>query len=427
MFMDNRLININIPVQEPSIIKVLGVGGGGCNAVNYMYAQGIQGVEFVVCNTDIQVLRVSPVRNRIQIGKALTEGDGAGSHPERGEKSAVESIEYIRSMLENNTEMLFITAGMGGGTGTGAAPVIAELSRSLGILTIAIVTIPFHFEGRRRIEQALEGIEKLSKHVDALLIICNEKLREIYGDLKLSKAFAKADDVLAIAARSIAEIITKRGKVNVDLNDVKSVMSNSGVALMGAGDAKGENRAMEAVKAALNSPLLNSSDIRGASNILLNILYGDQEVTINEQESVKAYLKELVGHDVDINWGSGYDEALGDKLRIVVIATGFNRVSLESSRSPKIPFLVEEVEELEMSPEDPRQLEEEGRRRRQRQEQRKMQQQKEEQPDRVHREETIREQPSRRQGVNTIPDVNGWFQRCFGSIFASNLERDTEI
>jgi cell division protein FtsZ len=419
VFMDG-LIEIKLPVQEESIIKVLGVGGGGCNAVNYMCEQGIRGVEFVVCNTDIQVLRTSPVRNRIQIGKALTEGHGAGSHPERGEQSAIESIDYIRSMLERNTEMLFITAGMGGGTGTGAAPVIAGLARELGILTVAIVTIPFHFEGRRRVQQALEGIEKLGEHVDSLLIICNEKLREIYGDLKLSKAFAKADDVLAIAARSIAEIITKRGTVNVDFNDVKSVMSDSGIALMGAGDAEGEDRAMEAVRRALDSPLLNSSDIRGASNILLNILYGAKEVTINEGESIKGYLAELVGHAVDINWGSGKDETLGDKLRVVVIATGFNREPTGVPRVSPLVFTVEAVEDLELKAEDSRVLEEQSRDRKRQQQQRRA----------VPREEKpAREEPSReRGGVNTVPDVEKWFKWRFGSVFGkADLERDAEI
>jgi cell division protein FtsZ len=418
----NGVLDINVPEQEESTIKVFGVGGGGCNAVNYMCRQGIRGVEFVVCNTDIQVLRTSPVRNRIQIGKVLTEGRGAGSHPERGRESAIESIDYTRSVLERNTKMVFITAGMGGGTGTGAAPVIAELAKGLGILTIAIVTIPFNFEGKRRVEQALAGIEKLSQHVDSLLIICNEKLRDMYGNLKLSKAFAKADDVLAVAARSIAEIVTLRGHVNVDFRDVESVMRNSGVALMGAGDARGADRALEAVRQALNSPLLNSSDIRGASKILLNFLYGEQEVTYHETELVKEYLTELVGHSVDINWGSGRDNELQDELRVVVIATGFNQGSLDSTRHPNFSFEVEVVDDLEMEREDPRALEEEERSRKQ-----KHKPYPEEEP-RPRRAKEERETTTpRRQGVNTVPDVDGWLRTKFGGVFSSAANKDPEI
>lgn len=282
MLNEDDLLVVNIPPQEESIIKVIGVGGGGSNAVNHMCRQGIRGVEFVVCNTDIQALRISPVKNRIQIGKELTEGRGAGSLPERGKQSAIESLDYIKTILERNTKMVFITAGMGGGTGTGAAPIIAKQARELGILTIGIVTIPFSFEGRKRVEQAMEGVDELSNYVDALLIICNEKLRDMYGDLKLSKAFEMADNVLTIAAKSIAEIITLKGFVNVDFADVEVVMRNSGVALMGAGESVGENRALEAAKMALESPLLNSNDIRGASNILLNMLYGSKEITMDE-------------------------------------------------------------------------------------------------------------------------------------------------
>ncbi|MDR1273842.1 MAG: cell division protein FtsZ [Odoribacteraceae bacterium] len=421
----NGVLDINVPEQEESTIKVFGVGGGGCNAVNYMCRQGIRGVEFVVCNTDIQVLRTSPVRNRIQIGKMLTEGRGAGSHPERGRESAIESIDYTRSVLERNTKMVFITAGMGGGTGTGAAPVIAELAKELGILTIAIVTIPFNFEGKRRVEQALAGIEKLSQHVDSLLIICNEKLRDMYGNLKLSKAFAKADDVLAVAARSIAEIVTLRGHVNVDFRDVESVMRNSGVALMGAGDARGADRAIEAVRQALNSPLLNSSDIRGASKILLNFLYGEQEVTYMETEIVKEYLTDLVGHSVDINWGSGRDNVLQDELRVVVIATGFNQGSLDSTRHPNFSFEVEVVDDLKMEREDPRVLEEEERSRKQRHKPYP-----EEEPRPPHRAKEERETPApprRGRGVNAVPDVDGWLSAKFGGVFSSAMKKDPEI
>ncbi|MDR1414504.1 MAG: cell division protein FtsZ [Odoribacteraceae bacterium] len=420
------MLNLEIPEQEESTIKVFGVGGGGCNAVNYMCQQGIKGVEFVVCNTDIQVLRTSPVRHRIQIGKMLTDGRGAGSHPERGRDSAIESLDYIRAMLERNTEMLFITAGMGGGTGTGAAPVIAELAKSLGILTIAIVTIPFNFEGKKRVEQALDGIERLSKHVDSLLIICNEKLREMYGNLKLSKAFAKADDVLAIAARSIAEIITMKGLVNINLPNIQAVMRNSGVALMGAGDASGENREMKAVQAALHSPLLNSSDIRGASKILLNYLYGDQEPTYTEMGLVQAYLKDLVGHSVNINWGLGKDNTLKDALRVVVIATGFNQGSLDSTRHPKTPFNVEIVEDLKMESEDPRVLEERERERRRLQQERANRQPKPS-PTPAYDDDEPRPPVKRKTGVNTIPDVTGWLRGRFGNMFVFDTERDHDI
>lgn len=272
MEIDDDFVSLRLPdqpqVQEESIIKVIGVGGGGSNAVNHMHSQGIHGVEFVVCNTDIQALRQSRVKNRIQLGKELTEGRGAGCQPERGRLSAIESMDFIKTILQRNTRMVFITAGMGGGTGTGAAPEIARQARELGILTIGIVTVPFSFEGKRKIEQAMAGIDELEQYVDALLIIANERLREIYGDLRLSEAFAMADNVLTIAAKSIAEIITVKGYVNVDFADVESVMRDSGVALMGASEAEGDNRAMEALTNALISPLLNSNDIRGASNIL---------------------------------------------------------------------------------------------------------------------------------------------------------------
>ena len=364
MWNEDALLDLRIPEQDESIIKVIGVGGGGSNAVNHMCRQGIRGVEFVVCNTDIQALRISPVKNRIQIGKELTEGRGAGSLPERGKQSAIESLDYIKTILERNTKMVFITAGMGGGTGTGAAPVIAKQARELGILTIGIVTSPFSFEGRRRVEQAMEGVDELSEYVDALLIICNEKLRDMYGNLKLSKAFEMADNVLTIAAKSIAEIITLKGFVNVDFADVEVVMRNSGVALMGAGESAGENRAMEAVQMALESPLLNSNDIRGASNILLNMLYGSKEITMDEITLITDYVKELVGRDVDVIWGAGKDESLNEELHVAVIATGFNNSPVDTRR--KAPtFKVERVDDLEMNLESAKEVEEEQRRRKQ--------------------------------------------------------------
>lgn len=407
--------------REEPIIKVIGVGGGGSNAVNHMFNQGIHGVEFVVCNTDIQALRQSRVKNRIQLGKELTEGRGAGCLPERGRLSAIESMDFIKTILQRNTKMVFITAGMGGGTGTGAAPEIARQARELGILTIGIVTVPFGFEGKRKIEQAMKGIDELEQYVDALLIIANEKLREIYGDLKLSEAFAMADNVLTIAAKSIAEIITVKGYVNVDFEDVRTVMANSGVALMGAAEAEGEGRAKEALTNALISPLLNSSDIRGASNILLNMLYGDKEVTMDEISLITDCLRERVGMSVNLIWGTGKDETLGDKLRVAVIATGFNanrnRVEPAGENTDtagdavrKPYFKVETLpEDLEMKVVDSAELEEEARRRRLRQE--------EERRKRQHREQRADSQ-GERTGINDLPDTNGWLKRKFGTLFS---------
>lgn len=449
----DTLLDLTLPVQEESIIKVIGVGGGGSNAVNHMCRQGIHGVEFVICNTDIQALRMSPVKNRIQIGKELTEGLGAGSLPERGKKAAIESLDYIKSLLENNTKMVFITAGMGGGTGTGAAPIIAKQAKELGILTIGIVTIPFSFEGWRRVEQAMEGVDELVNYVDALLIICNDKLRDMYGDLKLSKAFEMADNVLTIAAKSIAEIITVKGRVNVDFADVDVVMRNSGVALMGAGESEGENRALEAIKAALDSPLLNSNDIRGASNILLNMLYGSKEVTISEQMLITDYVQKLVGHDVDMIWGYGEDESLGDKLRVAVIATGFHGASMEKKKKTPVTFSVEEIPDLEMEMVDARKVEEEERLRKLRQQEMRRQRQEEmrresrparpsvgvEQAERKPREEVrskreeydeeFEKSKGRKRGRNEVPDVNGWFQRTLDNFFNvnENMSKDTEL
>lgn len=443
MFGEDSLLELSVPIQEESIIKVIGVGGGGSNAVNHMCRQGIHGVEFVICNTDIQALRISPVKNRIQLGKELTEGRGAGSLPDRGKQSAIESLNYIKTVLERNTKMVFITAGMGGGTGTGAAPVIAKLSKDLGILTIGIVTIPFNFEGKRRVEQAMAGVDELAEYVDALLIICNEKLRDMYGDLKLSKAFEMADNVLTIAAKSIAEIITLKGYVNVDFADVEVVMRDSGVALMGAGEAEGENRALDAVKIALESPLLNSNDIRGASNILLNLLYGNKEITMDEITLITDYLKELVGYDVNVIWGAGKDDSLGDELRVAVIATGFNGMPIDTKR-PVTSFKVEEVQDLELEILDSKQVEEEKRLRKRRQEENRIrrQQREQERQDRTsreykHSEEWEREEEEerrdrkerkgRKRGINEVPDVDSWFMRKLGNIFNEDLNRDTEL
>jgi cell division protein FtsZ len=319
-----ELMYFELPVNKSSIIKVLGVGGGGSNAVNHMFRQGIKDVDFIVCNTDAQALANSPVPVKIQLGASLTEGGGAGNKPEVGRQAAIESLDNMADILTANTRMLFITAGMGGGTGTGAAPVIAKVAKDLGVLTVGIVTIPFKNEGPRRVNQALEGIGELEKHVDSLLIINNEKIRQIYGDLRLSEAFAKADDVLAVAAKGIAEIITVHGFINVDFADVKTVMTNSGVSILGTGMSSGEGRAINAVKEALNSPLLNDTDIKGAKNILLNVISGSEEVTMDEIGQIIDYVKDCSGIHTDLIWGNGTDPALGDKISVTIIATGFS-------------------------------------------------------------------------------------------------------
>jgi len=318
------MIKFDLPKNQSSIIKVLGVGGGGSNAVNHMFRQGIEGVDFVVCNTDSQALDISPVPNKIQLGVSLTDGRGAGSLPEVGRNAAIEDIEQIKELLEKGTKMLFITAGMGGGTGTGAAPVIASTSKELGILTVGIVTIPFMFEGRKRRQQAEEGIKLLQEHVDTLLVICNDRLRELYGNLSVSEAFARADNVLTTAAKGIAEIITLTGNINVDFADVRTVMSNSGVAIMGSGSAEGENRAIKAIEMALSSPLLNDNNIRGAKNILLNITSGSEEILMDEITEITDYIQEESGNTAEIIWGLGKDESLGSKINVTLVATGFN-------------------------------------------------------------------------------------------------------
>lgn len=317
-------MEFDIPKDQSSIIKVIGVGGGGGNAVNHMYNQGIKGVDFVVCNTDKQALDISPVPFKIQLGPSLTEGRGAGSIPEIGMNAATENIDEIKEILSQNTKMVFVTAGMGGGTGTGAAPVIARIARELGILTVGIVTVPFSFEGRKRRQQAEEGLENMRENVDTLLVINNERLREISGNLTLGNAFAQADDVLTIAAKGIAEVISVTGAINVDFNDVNTVMKDSGVAIMGSAQAEGENRAITAVQEALNSPLLNDNDISGAKYVLLNITYGDKEVLMDEISDITDYIQDEAGSTADVIWGHGYDETLGDSLSVTLIATGFN-------------------------------------------------------------------------------------------------------
>lgn len=321
--MTTDMIKFDLPKNQSSIIKVLGVGGGGSNAVNHMFTQGIEGVDFIVCNTDSQALDISPVPNKLQLGVSLTEGRGAGSIPEVGKNAAMEDLERIKEILEKNTKMLFITAGMGGGTGTGAAPVIARTSKELGILTVAIVTIPFSFEGRKRRQQAEEGIRNLKENVDTLLLICNDRLRELYGNLSVSEAFGRADNVLTTAAKGIAEIITLTGNINVDFADVKTVMSDSGVAIMGSGSAEGENRATKAVEMALASPLLNDNHIRGAKNILLNLTSGTEEILMDEVTEITDYIQIEAGSTAEIIWGLGKDESLGNKINITLVATGF--------------------------------------------------------------------------------------------------------
>ena len=317
-------LEFDLPKETTSIIKVIGVGGGGSNAVNHMFNQGIVGVDFIVCNTDRQALDVSPVPLKIQLGASLTDGCGAGSIPEIGKNSAIENIEEIRSILSNGTKMVFVTAGMGGGTGTGAAPIVAQIAKEMGILTVGIVTVPFGFEGRKRRQQAEDGLDEMRKNVDTLLVINNERLREISGNLSIGNAFSQADDVLTMAAKGIAEVISVTGNINVDFNDVNTVMKNSGHAIMGSASAEGENRAIEAVQHALSSPLLDDNDISGAKYVLLNITYGAQEVLMDEITAITDFIQDEAGSTADVIWGHGFDGSLGDKLSVTIIATGFN-------------------------------------------------------------------------------------------------------
>jgi len=320
------MIHFEIPKNQSSIIKVIGVGGGGSNAVNYMYNLGIENVDFVVCNTDSQSLALSPVVNKVQLGPHLTQGLGAGANPEIGKQASEESLEDIAKILKVNTRMTFITAGMGGGTGTGGAPVVAKICKDLGILTVGIVTTPFTYEGRKRMQQAQEGIERMRASVDTILIISNDKLRQQFGNLPFTQAFAKADNVLATAAKCITDVITTTGQVNVDFADVCTVMRNGGVAILGSAMVAGENRAQNAVEQAINSPLLNDNDIRGAKWILLNITSaaGEFEHTMDETEAIQAYVQQMAGDYCDVILGMGHDPNLGDKIAVTVIATGFN-------------------------------------------------------------------------------------------------------
>jgi len=337
-------LHFNLPKEQSSIIKVIGVGGGGSNAVNHMFKQGIVGVNFIVCNTDSQALDTSPVPNKIQLGPETTSGLGAGSNPEVGKVSCEESEEEIREILSKNTKMVFITAGMGGGTGTGAAPVVAKIAKEMGILTVGIVTTPFSYEGTRKIAQAEEGIRRMKEHVDTVLVISNDKLREMYASLKRSEAFAIANNILATAAKSISEIITVPGEINVDFADVAHVMGNSGVAIMGVGIAEGEDRALRAVQSALNSPLLNDNDITGAKKILINISSGSEEMSIDEIETIMEYVREAANTDSDVIFGTVDDATLGDQISVTIIATGFESVGLvgkEAVQSRKVHTLGE--------------------------------------------------------------------------------------
>jgi cell division protein FtsZ len=338
-------MHFNLPQSSNSPIKVIGVGGGGSNAVNTMFEQGINGVDFIVCNTDAQALDISPVPRKIQLGATLTGGQGAGSLPEVGKNAAIESLDELTNLLGTDTSMVFITAGMGGGTGTGAAPVIAQACRERGILTVGIVTIPFQFEGRRRNTQASEGLDAMREAVDTLLIIRNDKLRELFGNQTIRSAFANADQVLCTAAKGIAEVITLTGEINVDMNDVNTVMRNSGRAIMGSGSASGQGRAVKAVGEALESPLLNDSDITGANFVLLNITFGTEEILMDEIMEITDHIQASAGQTAEVIWGYGTDPNLGEDLCVTVIATGFEGRTLDqttAASSPKKHYLEKE-------------------------------------------------------------------------------------
>lgn len=341
-------LQFDLPKEQSSIIKVIGVGGGGSNAVNHMFEKGIRGVNYVVCNTDQQALDISPVYNKIQLGPEITQGLGAGSRPEVGEQATIESESEIRDLLSKNTRMVFITAGMGGGTGTGGAPVVAKIAKEMGILTVGIVTTPFSFEGRRKLNQAEDGISKLRENVDSIIIISNDKIRDIYGNLSQREAFSKADDILTTAAKGISEIITVAGMINVDFADVEYVMKNSGLAVMGTATAEGKDRAIRAVHDAINSPLLNDNNITGAKNILINITSGNLDVTLDETTAINEYVQDAAGNDTDIIFGSCKDETLGDKLSVTIIATGF-----EIKKQAPVQAVKKEVITLNETPAKP--------------------------------------------------------------------------
>ncbi|MBL7472479.1 cell division protein FtsZ [Robertkochia sediminum] len=351
---NNNLGNISfdLPKHQSNVIKVIGVGGGGSNAINYMYQQGIKGVDFVVCNTDAQALQNSPVPNKVQLGVSLTEGLGAGANPEVGEQAAVESLEELQSMLDTNTKMVFITAGMGGGTGTGAAPIIAKIARDMNILTVGIVTSPFQFEGKNRCAQAQKGVERLRSNVDSLIVINNNKLREVYGNLGFKAGFSKADEVLATAARGIAEVITHHYTQNIDLRDAKTVLSNSGTAIMGSSTSTGSNRAQEAIMKALDSPLLNDNKISGAQNVLLLIVSGTEEITLDEIGEINDHIQEEAGHNANIIMGVGEDEELGDAISVTIIATGFNSDQQHEITNTEVKRIIHTLEDEQKATHD---------------------------------------------------------------------------
>jgi len=355
---NNFGITFDLPKNQSNVIKVIGVGGGGSNAINHMFKQGIKGVDFVICNTDSQALNNSGVPNKIQLGVHLTEGLGAGANPEIGEQSAVESLEDIRTMLSTNTKMVFITAGMGGGTGTGAAPIIAKMAKDMDILTVGIVTMPFEFEGKIRNAQAHQGIEKFRKTVDSLVIINNNKLRDVYGNLGFKAGFSKADEVLSTAARGIAEVITHHYLQNIDLRDAKTVLSNSGTAIMGSSSASGQNRAQEAITSALDSPLLNDNKITGAKNVLLLIVSGTQEITIDEIGEINDHIQAEAGYGANIIMGVGEDEGLGESISVTIIATGFDvdqQNDITNTEAKKVVHALEDEQTMQhdLMPLDP--------------------------------------------------------------------------
>ncbi|MCL6294156.1 cell division protein FtsZ [Jejuia spongiicola] len=349
-------IAFDLPKNQSNVIKVIGVGGGGSNAINHMFQQGIKGVDFYICNTDAQALQNSGVPNKIQLGVNLTEGLGAGANPDIGEQSAVESFDDISTMLDTNTKMVFITAGMGGGTGTGAAPIIAKMAKDLDILTVGIVTMPFAFEGKMRIEQSQKGIEKLRDVVDSLIVINNNKLREVYGNLGFKAGFSKADEVLSTAARGIAEVITHHYTQNIDLRDAKTVLSNSGTAIMGSALASGQNRAQDAIRKALDSPLLNDNKITGAKNVLLLIVSGSHEITIDEIGEINDHIQTEAGHGANIIMGVGEDEALEESIAVTIIATGFNveqQDEISNTETKKVVHSLSEDEDANVKAAEP--------------------------------------------------------------------------
>ena len=361
---ENKGISFDLPKNRSNVIKVMGVGGGGSNAINYMFQQGIKGVDFIISNTDAQALSESGVPTKIQLGASLTEGLGAGANPEVGAKAAQESHEEIHSILSTQTKMIFITAGMGGGTGTGAAPIIAQMAKSMDILTVGIVTMPFQFEGKLRLEQAQRGLEKIKGAVDALIVINNNKLREVYGNLGFKAGFAKADEVLATAARGIAEVITHHYTQNIDLKDAKTVLTNSGTAIMGSGTASGSNRAQEAIVKALDSPLLNDNKITGCKNVLLLIVSGSDEITIDEIGEINDYIQTEAGNHTNIIMGVGEDESLGNEVSVTVIATGFGQEQqneISNTEAKKIIHSLEDeqkvVHDLSDKPVEPNSIE----------------------------------------------------------------------